>query len=49
MEWSATYDAAYVFRPDPSLEHDLLSDQLTKEQYEGALTGVVKRLCRRAA
>jgi RimJ/RimL family protein N-acetyltransferase/cytidylate kinase len=46
MEWSATYDAAYVFRPDPSLEHDLLSDQLTREQYEGALTGVVKRLCR---
>ena len=46
MEWSATYDAAYVFRPDPSLEQDLLSDQLTKEQYQGALTGVVKRLCR---
>ena len=46
MEWSATYDAAYVFRPDPSLEHDLLSDQLNKEQYEAALAGVVKRLCR---
>ena len=46
MEWSATYDAAYVFRPDPSLEHDLLSDQLDRDQYVGALTGVVKRLCR---
>ena len=46
MEWSATYDAAYVFRPDPSLEHDLLSDQLTSEQYADALTGVVKRLCK---
>ena len=46
MEWSATYDAAYVFRPDPSLEHDLLSDQINKEQYEAALAGVVKRLCR---
>ena len=46
MEWSATYDAAYVFRPDPSLDHDLLTDQLNKEQYVGALTGVVKRLCR---
>ena len=46
MEWSAAYDAAYVFRPDPALEQDLLSDQLTKEQYVGALTGVVKRLCK---
>ena len=46
MEWSAAYDAAYVFRPDPSLDHDLLSDQLTKEQYTGALTGVVKKICR---
>ena len=46
MEWSATYDAAYVFRPDPSLEQDLVSDQLNREQYVGALAGVVKRLCR---
>ncbi len=46
MEWSATYDAAYVFRPDPSLEHDLISDQLDRDRYVGALTGVVKRLCR---
>lgn len=46
MEWSAAYDAAYVFRPDPSLDQDLLNDQLTKEQYEAALTGVVKKLCR---
>ena len=46
MEWSAAYDAAYVFRPDPSLESDVLGDQLTREQYTGALTGVVKRICR---
>ena len=46
MEWSAAYDAAYVFRPDPSLDQDLLNDQLTKEQYVTALTGVVKKLCR---
>ena len=46
MEWSAAYDAAYVFRPDPSLEQDILGDQLTKEQYTGALTGVVKKICR---
>ena len=46
MEWSAAYDAAYVFRPDPSLDQDLLTDQLTKEQYVGALAGVVKRLCK---
>ena len=46
MEWSAAYDAAYVFRPDPSLDHDILADQLTKEQYTAALTGVVKKLCR---
>lgn len=46
MEWSAAYDAAYVFRPDPSLDQDLLNDQLTKEQYVAALTGVVKKLCR---
>ena len=46
MEWSAAYDAAYVFRPDPSLEQDLFSDELSKEQYVGALTGVVKRLCK---
>ncbi len=46
MEWSAAYDAAYVFRPDPSLDQDILGDQLTKEQYTGALTGVVKKICR---
>lgn len=46
MEWSAAYDAAYVFRPDPSLDHDILGDQLTKEQYTSALTGVVKKICR---
>ncbi len=46
MEWSAAYDAAYVFRPDPSLDHDIMGDQLTKEQYTRALTGVVKKICR---
>ena len=47
MEWSATYDAGYhVFRPESQLEHDVMEEQLTKDRYTDALTGVIKMLCR---
>ena len=45
MGWSAAYDAGhYWFRPDPSLEQDLLEDHVSKKKYLVALAGVVKKL-----
>ena len=44
MEWSATYDAGYhLFRPD--LDHEILQNVLTKEQYLKGLASVTKQLC----
>ena len=45
MEWSTGYDVGYHwFRPDPSLDYDLLDDHLTKKKYLEGLARVVRGL-----